>query len=184
LFASPISAELYFLTFPNAPTAEQIAGLARSALRECGLKGRPLQTSRFHVSLHHLAEYDPQQSLKTFALKGRAAAATVRTSPFAVMFNRIESFSSRNGRYPLVLRGDDGVVGLEMFHRSLGMAMRFMGLKARLHCTPHLTLSYGDRRIKEHFVEPVSWTVREFWLILSLHGISKYVPLGRWKLDA
>ena len=98
------------------------------------------------------------------------------------MFNRVESFSGRDGHYPLVLRGDDGVVGLEILYRSLGTAMLLVGLKARLDFTPHLTLLYSDYCIKEHFVQPVSWTVREFSLILSLRGKTKYIPLGRWKL--
>jgi RNA 2',3'-cyclic 3'-phosphodiesterase len=176
------SASVGFLTFPDALAAEQIARLAQRSRRDYELNGTPLLTSRFHVSLQHLVEYDARHSLKTFALKGRAAAAKVRTNPFTVMFNRVESFSSRDGRCPLVLRGDDGVVGLEMLYRSLGTAIRFAGLKARLDFTPHLTLLYSNGCIKEHFIRPVSWTVREFSLILSLHGKTRYIPLGRWKL--
>jgi RNA 2',3'-cyclic 3'-phosphodiesterase len=176
------SASVGFLTFPDASAAEQIAELARQSRREYEHNGIPLLTSRFHVSLQNLVEYDARHSLKTFALKARAAAAKVRTNPFTVMFNRMESFSGRDGRYPLVLRGDDGVVGLEMLYRSLGTAMRLVGLKARLDFTPHLTLLYSDRCIKEHFIQPVSWTVREFSLIISLRGKTRYIPLGRWKL--
>jgi 2'-5' RNA ligase len=182
VFAPSTSVGLYFLIFPEASAAEQIAGLARQSCREYGLNGKPLLTSRFHVSLQNLVEYDAWHSLKTFALKARTAAAKVRINPITVMFNRVESFSGRDGHYPLVLRGDDGVVGLEILYRSLGSAMRFVGLKAHLDFTPHLTLLYGDRCIKEHFIQPVSWTVREFSLVLSLRGKTRYISLGRWKL--
>jgi 2'-5' RNA ligase len=51
-----------------------------------------------------------------------------------------------------------------------------------LNFTPHLTLSYDNYRIKERFVEPISWTVREFELVLSLVGETKYEVRGRWQL--
>jgi 2'-5' RNA ligase len=51
-----------------------------------------------------------------------------------------------------------------------------------MNFTPHLTLSYDNCRIKERFVQPISWTVREFKLVLSLVGETKYDFLGRWQL--
>jgi 2'-5' RNA ligase len=45
-----------------------------------------------------------------------------------------------------------------------------------------VTLLYDERGIAEHAIEPVSWTVREFVLVHSLRGQSKYIPLGRWPL--
>jgi 2'-5' RNA ligase len=120
----------------------------------------------------------------TVVLKASDAAAKVKASPFAVMFNRVESFSGRDGHYPLVLRGDDGVVGLEMLNRSLAVSMRMMGLKASLNFTPHLTLSYVERPIKERLIPPVRWTVREFALVHSLIGETKYIRLGCWSLGA
>jgi RNA 2',3'-cyclic 3'-phosphodiesterase len=59
-----------------------------------------------------------------------------------------------------------------------------MGFKTRTDFTPHVTLLYGDGRIGEQSIDPIGWTVREFALVLSLIGKTKYIPLGRWPLGA
>jgi RNA 2',3'-cyclic 3'-phosphodiesterase len=174
---------LYFLIFPDVWTATRIAALAHHCRSEYGLSAKPLLTSRFHISLQNLGEYDEMRTPENVAVKARAAAANVKMSPFAVMFDRVESFSGRKWHYPLVLRGDDGVVGLEILYRSLGVAMRRAGLKPRLDFAPHLTLLYDNRRLEERFVEPIKWTVREFTLVLSLRGQTIYRPLGQWQLS-
>jgi 2'-5' RNA ligase len=48
---------LFFAIFPDPPTAGHIAQLARRLRREHALKGRPLATQRFHVTLHYLGNY-------------------------------------------------------------------------------------------------------------------------------
>jgi RNA 2',3'-cyclic 3'-phosphodiesterase len=175
---------LYFLTFPDDATARRIAGLAHRCRREYGLRAPPLLSWRFHVSLHNVGQYGASGVPGTVVLKASNAAAKVKASPFAVMFNRVESFSGRDGHYPLVLRGDDGVVGLEMLNRSLGVSMRMVGLKASLNFTPHVTLSYGERPVEERLIQPIRWTVREFALIHSLIRKTKYIRLGCWSLGA
>ncbi len=182
VFAPPIKFGLFTLVFPEAHAAAQIEALARRFRRVYGLKAKPLLTSRFHVSLNDLGEYDDQRTAEAVALRAREAVANVRTGPFTVMFDRVESFSSRKRHYPLVLRGDDGVVGLERLHQSLRVSLRMAGIKSRSRFTPHVTLLYGEGPIEERFVEPISWTVREFELILSLDGQTIYRPLGRWQL--
>jgi 2'-5' RNA ligase len=175
---------LYFLVFPEQRAAARIETLARRYRAEYGFRGKPRPTSIFHVSLQNLGQYDELPLSAINERKANDAAAQVKANPFVVMFNRVESFSGGGGRYPLVLRGDDGVVGLEMLGRSLGVSMRMAGLKARFDFTPHLTLLYGERPIRERFIQPISWTVREFVLVRSLIGKSKYIRLGRWPLDA
>jgi RNA 2',3'-cyclic 3'-phosphodiesterase len=171
---------LFFSIFPDAATAVRIARFARHCRRQFGFSGRPLATSRFHISLQDLGEYEGMP--ESVVAKASDAAAIVRAAPFAVMFDRVGSFSGRAGNRPLVLRGDDGVVGLTMLHQSLGSAMRTVGLKARLDFTPHVTLLYDDRRIDEQAIEPIIWTVHEFILVRSLIGRTKHIPLGRWQL--
>jgi 2'-5' RNA ligase len=173
---------LHFLTFPAVSTAARMAALAWRCRREYGLSAKPLPTSRFHVSLVSFGEFDERETAEALAVRARDALANFSAGPFVVMLDRVESFSGRDHRYALVLRGDDGVVGLEMLYQKLGIAMRWAGFKLPLNFTPHLTLSYDNYRIKERFVEPISWTVREFELVLSLVGETKYEVRGRWQL--
>lgn len=106
--------------------------------------------------------------------------------PFDVAFDRLESFRAKPGHVPLVLRGDDGLVGVMLLRRNLGEAMEKVGrgpyVQSRF--TPHVTLLYGDRPIAEQRVETIGWKVQEFVLVRSLHGEGKHIELGRWPLRA
>jgi 2'-5' RNA ligase len=173
---------LFFAVFPDPQTADRIVQIARALRGEYKLKGRPLLPARFHCSLYgfgNLAVVSP-----AVLAKAQEAASLVTASPFRVSFNCARSFSNRPGRHPLVLVGDDGVVGLLRLHSLLCKAMRQVGLRPREHSnfTPHLTLLYDACQIDEQSIEPVGWTVSEFVLVLSLVGKTKHIPLGRWQL--
>jgi 2'-5' RNA ligase len=158
--------------------------LANRCCREFGVGGKPRPTSIFHVSLVGMGLYDELESPKYIALDASDAVEQVRATPFTVMFNYVQSFTAGDGRYPLVLRGDEGTLGLEMLCQSLGASLRLMGLKARWNFTPHVTLLYTHRRVGERCIEPISWTIRDFSLVLSLRGKTKYIVLDRWQLGA
>jgi 2'-5' RNA ligase len=174
---------LFFAVFPDPHTADRIAQIARGFCCEFKLKGRPLLPARFHCSLYGFGHLDvaPQ----TVVAKAREAASMVAASPFRVSFNCAMSFSSRSGYRPLVLVGDDGVVGLLRLHSSLCGAMREVGLRPRTYSnfTPHLTLLYDVCHIGEQPIKPIGWTVSEFVLVLSLIGRTKHIPLQRWQLQ-
>jgi 2'-5' RNA ligase len=178
----PTKFGVFVLVFPEAGAAAQIETLARRVRRAYALKAEPLPTSRFHVSLNNIGEYDDRRTAEAVALRVRAALEDVQASPFTVMFNLVQSFSGRDGKRPLVLRGDDGVVGLERLYDFLGVSLRKVGVKSPRRFTPHLTLLYGERPIEERFIQPVSWIVRGFALVLSLRAETKYEIQGRWSL--
>ncbi len=136
---------------------------------------------RFHVSLHHVGDYFglPQEAVEAAC----ATASTVAGPRFTVAFNGVESFRGRPDNRPFVLRGDDGIVGLLMLQEALGAVMEKASLGRRAgHYTPHLTLMYGDRLVADQPIEPVGWTVREFVLVHSLLGRSRYVRLASFPL--
>jgi RNA 2',3'-cyclic 3'-phosphodiesterase len=178
----PKTDRLFLAIFPGADTAERIAHLARHLGSEHGLRGRPLATERFHVTLLHINDYAglPQRIVDT-AIE---AAATVAMPPFEVAFDRVASFSGRVGNRPLVLRGGDGVSALTAFQAVLDTAIKKAGVRVRTgsHYTPHVTLLYDDGGVTEQVVDPVSWTVQEFVLVHSLLGQTRHVPLARFPL--
>ncbi len=86
---------------------------------------------------------------------------------------------------PFVLQGDEGVIGLLVLQQRLGRLMENAGLgRADPHYTPHMTLLYGDRTVDDEAVRPISWAVREFVLVHSLLGRSRYNILARFPLRA
>jgi RNA 2',3'-cyclic 3'-phosphodiesterase len=173
---------LFFALFPDANAAARIAVLARRLRGDYGLRGAPLRTDRFHVTLHHLGNYAglPQGVV---AMASQAAAA-VAMPPFNIGFNRVASFSSAPRNRPLVLLGHDGVAAVTVFQQALGMTMKKAGLGrwAKLGYTPHLTLLYEDRCIAEHVVETIAWTAQTLILVHSLLGQTRHEALARWPM--
>ncbi len=184
-FASPESrmpSRLFFSVFPDPETADRIGRLARRLRRAHRLKGRPLLTTRLHCSLFGLDS--PDGVPDRVVAKAREAISLVTASPFRVSFNCVASLSDRADRHPLVLIGDDGVVGLTRLRFSLCSAMRKVGFRPRRYSefTPHVTLLYDTRHIATLPIEPIGWTVREAVLVLSLVGQTQYIVQGRCRL--
>jgi 2'-5' RNA ligase len=180
--SGPFTDRLFFAIFPDAATADRIARAAGRLKTENGLRGRPLQAGRFHVTLHHVDDYHglPEDVVSAVC----RAAEAVRFAPFEVEFDRAVSFSGRPGNRPFVLRGGNGLAILEAFQSGLAQAL----IQARVgrkpgKFAPHMTLLYDNVVARERPIEPIRWTVGEFVLVHSLLGQTRHIPLARWPLD-
>lgn len=176
---------LFLALFPPAETALEIAELAARIRGDHALRGRPLEAARFHITLNHLGDYaglPPDVVRQAGAAAAEAAAAT---QPFAVTFDRAESFASMPRNRPLVLRGGEGLSALMAFHQGLGMALRKnnLGQWAKPGYTPHVTLLYDDSLLGPTPIAPVVWTAAEVVLVHSLLGETRHVHLARWPLS-
>jgi len=173
---------LFFAIFPHPATAGHIAQLARRLRSEYALKGQPLETQRFHVTLHYLGSYAglPQD----IVAKASAAAQAVAIPQFDVAFDHAASFSRKRRDSPFVLLGEDGVAALIAFQQALGVTLEHAGFEGlvKSHYTPHLTLLYGDHAVASQPVETIRWSVSEFVLVHSLLGQTQYLRLARWPL--
>jgi 2'-5' RNA ligase len=173
---------IFFAVLPDAGAK---AEMARRVSRACGgdrMTSSGFAMDRLHVSLCFLATGADLSS--QIEQRARDAASAVRMQPFAVAFNCLARFSKGDGKRPLVLLGDEGVVGLTALQRSLGMAMRNAGLGRREQPSyaPHVTLLYGTFPIEEQPIEPIRWTVKDFVLVRSHRGRGRHSHLGRWPL--
>jgi 2'-5' RNA ligase len=178
-FTAPRTDGLFFALLPDIAATAQLERAAQQLGIRHRLNGSPLASERFHVSLLGFGMYAGlAPELVAAASK---IAAEIAGRPFDVTFDRAMSFLGRPR--PLVLCGGDGVTDLIAFQRGLGGAIQKGGLgRVKPQFMPHITLLYDERGIEEHAIEPVSWTVREFVLVHSLRGQSKYIQLGRWPL--
>jgi 2'-5' RNA ligase len=167
---------LFFALFPDARSAAQIAEQAQKIASARGLKA-PLAAERFHVTLHHLGDYDtlPQSILANAFVAG----AALQVAPFTLTFDTAGSFHGG----PLVLRTSDES-GVNALQRSLGFEMKRTGLGnwVRGAFTPHVTLLHDDLAFDEVRIEPIGWTVREVTLVHSLLGRTRHVKLAKWAL--
>ena len=173
---------LFFGLRPDTSVPPRLTQIAERLRTGHGLKGKPLPPERFHVTLVHLGDYHgvPTGLVKT----ATAAAATVVAPPFEAVFDRAGSFSGKPRNHPLVLRGGRGLDQLAALQQALAGALQQAGLgrHASGPFTPHVTLLYDAQILPEVAIEPVGWTVKEFVLVHSLLGQTRYILLGRWPM--
>lgn len=173
---------LFFAVFPDAATAARIAKLAQQFSADARARSKPLAAARLHVTLHHLGNFAgglPQQRVDA----AMQAAASIHVEPFSVEFDTATCFASKPRPGPLVLVGDEGVVGLHRLHDVLGRALRDAGFSPTAAYRPHVTLAYGMPWAEPCPVEPACWNVREFALVHSLLGRTRHLTLARWPLS-
>ncbi|MCO5398832.1 RNA 2',3'-cyclic phosphodiesterase [Ralstonia soli] len=168
---------------PDADTAARIAQRVEQLRPVVGFKGKALRPERLHVTLHHLGDF-VQPPPEDLIARTRQAAAGLALPPFDVAFDQVVSFHGRRDHRPFVLLGGEGVAELMTFQAVLGEALQHAGVPVpRGHFKPHVTLLYDRGGFAPKAVEPISWTVREFVLIHSWLGKTRYDELGRWPLN-
>lgn len=175
-FRSPTD-RLFLGIFPEPEIAVGVSVLADNLRVGHELRGRPPSPGRFHVTLHHIRDgYGLDPDVVGLA---KEVAGGIAMPAFRVAFNSVQSFS--NGA--LVLRGDDGVAGLELLQQRLGSAMERAALgQAFRSYTPHMTLLRDSQLVPDHPITPIGWWVREFVLVHSFLGQSRYEFLARFPL--
>lgn len=115
------------------------------------------------------------------------AAAEVRVRAFDITLDSAMRFSARDGRFPFVLCTDSASAESTL---ALRQAIAAVQLRHGLQVTgvssflPHVTLLHGHAvdAIQES-IPPIHWPVRDFVLIRSFFGESRYEVVERWPLE-
>lgn len=174
---------LFLAIKPDADTAARIAQRVEQLRPVVGFKGKPLRPERLHVTLHHLGDF-VQPPTEDLVARTRLAAAGLTLAPFDVAFDQVVSFHGRRDHRPFVLVGEDSVAALMAFQAALTEALQRTGVPVpRGQFKPHVTLLYDRGGFAPKAIEPIAWTVREFVLIHSWLGKTRYDELGRWSLN-
>ncbi|HVI32983.1 2'-5' RNA ligase family protein [Phenylobacterium sp.] len=176
----PTRRVVYFALQPDPPVATAAVRLAARLAAENGLGAAPVPAGRLHVSLNGLGEDPDERSVA----RACDAVSALRVPPFRIAFNRAGSFAGA-GKRPLVLWGDEGVIGVERLHAAIHLALAGWGLApGRVRAfEPHMTLLWTDREVAPAWLEtPLAWTARAVVLLESLQGVGRQSVLGRWPL--
>ncbi|HZZ69249.1 MAG TPA: 2'-5' RNA ligase family protein [Phenylobacterium sp.] len=171
---------VFFGLLPDLLAGRQAEACADDLQRRRGRPDHRVWRRCLHVTLANL-------SLDGIVTEERLARATdaaeeVRVPPFLLEFNRIESW--RGDPRPLVMTGEDGVIGADGLHAALGLALAKADLASgwASNFTAHMTLLRDRLETPIQHVLPIRWWVREFVLIHSHVGQGRYTILGRWPL--
>jgi len=136
---------------------------------------------RLHMSLNFVGTF---RGPPTRAVMEKAAslADKVSAAPFRLTLNQVESW--KNDPHPLVLLGDEGVIGVELLHTAIhkALAAGTMAPRREPQIWPHVSLLWDKAQVPKEFVEPISWMAREFVLLDSPFGEGRHEMLGRWPL--
>lgn len=173
---------IFFGIYPPEEQAFQAHRLSLDMARRENLSGPMMPARRLHLTLLGLGGYPsfPRDQVE-FAIE---LASQLRRPAFRIAFNQVVSW---NGRMrPLVLSGDEGLIGAQLLSEGLrdvfGLAGVSLGGPGWIN--PHMTLLRDRLDLERRYVPPLTWTVDEFVLIDSLHGLGRHEVLGRWRLFA
>lgn len=187
-FGSSPSSQLHNLFFAILPGPEVIPGICDLGHRLIAAhrsRGTMMAAARMHVTLCAVATFSGDSDRWQIAEAKRVAETIAAETPaFDVTFNRVVGFANANGAKLALCRGGELNRAVLLQHR-LRSALRRAGMRSggATLSRPHLTLVYNaGRAIDEHPIVPISWHVREFALIDSLHGRGRHVRLGSWRL--
>lgn len=179
----PATSKLLFLAKPDEEQAADIARIARELCEDLGLRGKLVTPELLHFTIHCLGRFP--ETPKAMMDIATTCGDAVRMPPFTVSLNKVMSFRRTRGVPPIVLCGDDGVLGLRILHQTLGDALRkkTFGQWRPLPIEPHMTISYEGATIQERALEPIVLKIREFVLVNSLIGKGQHVLLARWRFS-
>jgi len=178
---SQIPIHLFFAVLPPETTCPTIGTLGSNLQRAHGLHGTRIAMERLHMTVAPI--YPMRGSLADTVARARSVAAGIQYGRFPICFEWSESFPLRRNRHPLVLRGDQGLQPMTGLRQEIRAQMMRAGFTVERSFTPHLTLLWADRCVEAYPIAPITWTVRDFVLVLSLPGQSRHIHVGHWQLQ-
>ena len=183
---SAAEAHGFFLAVLCAPEVRgRFQELGARVQRTHRLTGKLRPKGLLHATLFSFGRYDgPDEKVDRLIDFVRIISGGFFYPCFDVRFDRVMGFGRGNKNKAIVAVGGAGVSPLIEFQQSLGRELEAAGLPAPAagHFKPHVTLLYDRRAVPEQAAEPIAWTVREFALIHSNIGRSRYDVLGKWPL--
>ncbi len=176
----------FFALIPPTQALTEIIEAGERFRQSHRLIGSRVDADRLHMTLCPLGR--AERLLRPYEAALLEAAADVHMGRFEVVLDTAMRFSSRqDGQYPFVLCADDASgKSLARLRRGIAEAQLRVGLYVPgvSHFLPHITLLYGHHTgAMQESMPPIAWEVREFALIRSFFGQSRYEIVDRWPLS-
>lgn len=151
--------------------------------RTYSFRSQPIAPDRLHLSLFGVYRGD---SLPEAAVNVAIAAGdAIQSEPLSIRFNSALTYRNRGFRKPLVLPAQEGTDAIEKLRFRIGSALSGLLCSERYRhrpIRPHITLIWDQTMVPERPVTPIAIKIREFALVHSHIGKSKYDIVKRWPL--
>ncbi|CAN7234336.1 hypothetical protein LJR090_001036 [Bosea sp. LjRoot90] len=170
----------FFALVPPPEDAAAIDAFAHDLRSSHDLRGWPIGPERYHVTLCGIERYGGVASEEIAALE--KVGASMVASGFTVAFDRVAGHGKPGDRQAIFLETSLTFPILDRLQGRLRREMRARGFRTPSKFGPHLTLLYDECPFSRPMVPPVSFPVREFVLVRSVHGASCHDHLARWPL--
>ena len=174
---------LFFALRPDTAVTHEIECAAASIKASGRVRGRWVQPSRYHLTVHFLGSHAgrPEGLIE----RARTAAQHARIAPLEIELDRAETFGARR-QSPCVLRcSSPSDRSLGMLRATLGQALADAGLARWLEqrFTPHVTIAYIDGVLDEPITIPaIRWRVQNLALVESHGASAQHDVLQQWPL--
>lgn len=185
--AKALGHRYYFTLLPPPALAQKIEAGAQRLGQRFGVRN-VVRAERQHVSLHAvLRGGEIGDDLLGEALE---VGEAIRRPGFDVVFDTVMTFSGQRpktggrAQCPTVLSCSNGARDLLGLYSDIRTQMQRRGLRVGPRdLAPHLTIWYGPERVPERQLRrPYRWTVRNFWLVHTVPGMSRPDYLAEWTL--
>ena len=167
---------------PPPQIAEHFHSRAAQLCARSGIVGSRRPSFILHMTLLMIVEHQGRLPWAVLESIDRALSM-VRFPAIDIVLEEARSFETRKDSVPFVLEGSEltEVRALYLAIRDALLVKGFNGSWGNAYA-PHMTLAYARRRSPRQGVEAFTWKARDFQLIESWQGSTKYVELGRWTL--
>lgn len=170
----------FFALVPPPEHAAALHAFAHGLRRSDGLRGWPIGPERYHLTLCGIERYGGAANEEIAALE--KVGASMVSPGFTVAFDHVAGHGKSGDRQAIFLETSQTFAILDKLQRSLRREMRARGFRTPSKFGPHVTLLYDECSFSKLMVPPVSFPVREFVLVRSVHGESRHDHLARWPL--
>lgn len=168
---------LFLAIFPSVRAVGEIRNVAGKLCEKHRLNHKLRPESHWHITLGYLGPSSTVSKGDLQSLEHACKSTADLTGPFEIELDCALSF----GGGAFVLKSSsEALVGFrqKLLSEMVKQGCRFHRKDPRFN--PHLTLLYDEKKVTEDVVGPVRWTAKEFALILSHVGDTKYDMLARW----
>lgn len=174
---------LFFAIMVPETDSPEFAACFQGFQKTYPFRSKPIGADRLHLSVYAVWRGNTlPHDIVQMAIR---TGDTVRFTPFSVTFTEAMTYRIRRAPMPLVLTAQESAEAVNGLRFQIGSAylrVRGHGRYQHKSISPHVTLAWDSVIVAKQPIKPLSILAREFALVHSHVGESRYTIVKRWPL--